>query len=156
MVPVSTEAPFPGGGPWDVVVIGGGNAGLVAALSARRHAPRVLIVERAQAPLRGGNTRHTRNIRCVHGQADEFTTGSYPFAELWRDLCGVGTGPGDERLAELTVRESETVPAWMSAHGVRWQPPLAATTARARITPSAVSRPVHRSPAMTRSSTVVP
>ena len=77
--------------------------------------------------MRGGNTRHTRNIRCVHRRADEFTTGSYPFAELWRDLCGVGTGPGNERLAELTVRESETVPAWMSAHGVSWQPPLAGT-----------------------------
>ena len=127
MGPVSTGAPLPGGGPWDVAVIGGGNAGLAAALAARRHADRVLIVERAQAPMRGGNTRHTRNIRCVHRQADEFTTGSYPFAELWRDLCGVGTGPGNERLAELTVRESETVPGWMSAHGVKWQPPLAGT-----------------------------
>ena len=127
MSPVSTGAPLPGGGPWDVAVIGGGNAGLAAALAARRHAGRVLIVERAQAPMRGGNTRHTRNIRCVHRQADEFTTGSYPFAELWRDLCGVGTGPGNERLAELTVRESEGVPGWMSAHGVKWQPPLAGT-----------------------------
>jgi tricarballylate dehydrogenase len=127
MGPVSTRAPLPGGGPWDVAVIGGGNAGLAAALAARRHTDRVLIVERAQAPMRGGNTRHTRNIRCVHRQADEFTTGSYPFAELWRDLCGVGNGPGNERLAELTVRESETVPGWMSAHGVKWQPPLAGT-----------------------------
>jgi tricarballylate dehydrogenase len=128
------EAPDPGAGaclsggePWDVVVIGGGNAGLAAALSARRHAHRVLIVERAPAPMRGGNTRHTRNIRCVHGRAGEFTTGPYPFDELWRDLCGVGTGPGNEKLAELTVRESETVPAWMSGQGVRWQPPLAGT-----------------------------
>src|SRR5215831_14704154 len=125
--PASTGASPLGGGPWDVVVIGGGNAGLVAALSARRHAHRVLVVERAQAPMRGGNTRHTRNIRCVRRGPDEFTTGSYPFAELWRDLCGVGTGPGNEKLAELTVRESETVPAWMSGHGVKWQPPLAGT-----------------------------
>ena len=65
MSPVSTGAPLPGGGPWDVAVVGGGNAGLVAALAARRHAGRVLIVERAPAPMRGGNTRHTRNIRCV-------------------------------------------------------------------------------------------
>src|SRR5215475_5769165 len=125
--PASTGASPLGGGPWDVVVIGGGNAGLVAALSARRHAHRVLMVERAQAPMRGGNTRHTRNVRCVHRGPDEFTTGSYPFAELWRDLCGVGTGPGNEKLAELTVRESETIPAWMTEHGVRWQRPLAGT-----------------------------
>jgi tricarballylate dehydrogenase len=125
--PASTGASPPGGGPWDVVVVGGGNAGLVAALSARRHAHRVLIVDRAPEPMRGGNTRHTRNVRCVHSRADRFTTGPYSFGEMWRDLCGVGTGPGNEKLAELTVRESGTVPAWMSGHGVRWQPPLAGT-----------------------------
>jgi len=125
--PPSGRASPPGGGPWDVVVIGGGNAGLVAALSARRHTQRVLIVERAPESMRGGNTRHTRNVRCVHSGADGFTSGPYSFDELWRDLCGVGTGPGNEKLAELTVRESETVPAWMAGHGVRWQPPLAGT-----------------------------
>ena len=123
----STGAPSPGGRPWDVVVVGGGNAGLVAAITARRHAQRVLVVERAQASMRGGNTRHTRNIRCVHRQADGFATGPYLADELWRDLRGIGTGPSDEKLAELTVRESESVPAWMSDHGVRWQRPLAGT-----------------------------
>ncbi len=112
---------------WDVVVIGGGNAGLVAAIAARQHARRVLILERAAAAMRGGNTRHTRNIRCVHGQADAFNTGPYLFDELWRDLCGIGTGPSNEELAELTVRESESIPGWMSDHGIRWQPPLAGT-----------------------------
>jgi tricarballylate dehydrogenase len=120
------DSPY-GGEVWDVVVIGGGNAGLVAAMTARRRVPRVLILERAPVEMRGGNTRHTRNIRCVHGQADAFNTGSYLFEELWRDLCGVGTGPSNEKLAELTVRESETVPRWMSEHGIRWQPPLAGT-----------------------------
>jgi tricarballylate dehydrogenase len=127
MAPASTGALPAGGGPWDVVVIGGGNAGLAAALTTRRHARRVLVIERAQAPMRGGNTRHTRNIRCVHAQADAYTSGSYLFGELWQDLCGVGAGPSNEKLAELTVRESESVPAWMSEHGVRWQPPLAGT-----------------------------
>ena len=123
----STGAPSSGAKPWDVVIIGGGNAGLVAAITARQHGQRVLVVERAPAAMRGGNTRHTRNIRCVHAGADGFTTGSYLADELWRDLCGVGTGPSNERLAELTVRESETVPGWMSDHGVRWQRPLAGT-----------------------------
>jgi tricarballylate dehydrogenase len=110
-----------------VVVIGGGNAGLAAALTAARLTGRVLVLDRGQAAMRGGNTRHTRNLRCVHGQADACSPGTYPFEELWRDLCGVGTGPGDEKLAELTVRESETVPQWMTEHGVRWQPPLTGT-----------------------------
>jgi tricarballylate dehydrogenase len=113
------------------VVIGGGNAGLVAALTAGRLVGqvggRVLLLDRGPATLRGGNTRHTRNIRCAHSWSDAYSPGSYLFAELWQDLCGVGTGPSNEKLAELTVRESETVPAWMTGHGVRWQPPLAGT-----------------------------
>ncbi len=112
---------------WDVVVIGGGNAGLVAALTAGRLAGRVLLLDRGPAALRGGNTRHTRNIRCAHGWSDAYSPGTYLAGELWRDLCGVGTGPSNEKLAELTVRESETVPAWMTGHGARWQPPLAGT-----------------------------
>jgi CitB-like protein len=112
---------------WDVVVIGGGNAGLAAALTAARLTDRVLVLDRGAAAMRGGNTRHTRNIRCVHGQADRYSPGTYLFEELWRDLCGVGTGPSNEKLAELTVRESETVPQWMTEHGARWQPPLTGT-----------------------------
>ncbi len=113
--------------PWDVVVIGGGNAGLVAAITAREKASRVLLLERAPAALRGGNTRHTRNVRCVHDSGDQYTPGAYPYDELWQDLCAVGDGPADEELASLTVRESASVPGWMTAHGIRWQPPLTGT-----------------------------
>nr|MDT0662247.1 FAD-dependent tricarballylate dehydrogenase TcuA [Micromonospora sp. DSM 115978] len=113
--------------PWDVVVLGGGNAALVSALSARETGASVLILERAPVVFRGGNSRHTRNIRCVHNQADAYNTGAYRFDELWKDLCGVGTGPSNEALADLTVRESESVPDWMTAHGVRWQPALTGT-----------------------------
>jgi tricarballylate dehydrogenase len=109
------------------VVIGGGNAGLAAALTAGRLADRVLLVDRGPAALRGGNTRHTRNIRCAHSWSDAYSPGSYLFAELCQDLRGIGTGPSNEKLAELTVRESEHLPAWMTGQGVRWQPPLAGT-----------------------------
>ena len=118
--------------PWDVVVIGGGNAALVSALSATDAGARVLLLERAPAVYRGGNSRHTRNIRCAHGAADGYVTGAYPRAELRRDLDGVGTGPSDEALADLTIAESETVPAWMAAHGARWQPALRGTLGLAR------------------------
>ena len=120
------------GGPsapeeWDVVVIGGGNAALVSALTARHSARHVLMLERAPMWLRGGHSRHTRNVRCVHARADAYNTGSYLFDELYEDLCAVGTGPSDEHLAQLTVRASESVPAWMSEHGISWQPPLTGT-----------------------------
>ncbi len=114
-------------GEFDVVVIGGGNAALVAAMSARHHVRRVLVLERSPREVRGGNTRHTRNVRCVHREGGAYNTGSYLHEELWDDLCRVGSGPSDEKLAELTVRESETVPDWMSDHGALWQPPLSGT-----------------------------
>ena len=55
---------------WDVVVVGGGNAALVSALSASESSARVLLLERAPRVFRGGNSRHTRNIRCVHYGGD--------------------------------------------------------------------------------------
>jgi tricarballylate dehydrogenase len=112
---------------WDVAVVGGGNAAVVSALAAADAGARVLLLERAPAVMRGGNSRHTRNIRCVHRAADGYTTGGYAFDELWLDLCGVGSGPSDEALARLTVTESESVPEWMTRHGVRWQPALRGT-----------------------------
>jgi tricarballylate dehydrogenase len=118
--------------PWDVVVVGGGNAALVAALAARKAVSRVLLIERAPRAFRGGNTRHTRNIRCVHRSGDHYNTGPYFYEEVWEDLCKIGTGPSNEELAALTVAESETVPGWMAEHGVRWQRPLTGTLSLGR------------------------
>jgi tricarballylate dehydrogenase len=112
---------------WDVVVVGGGNAAVTAAMAADDLGCSVLVLERAPRHQRGGNTRHTRNIRCVHDDKDEFNSGSYTEDELWSDLCAVGEGPADEELARFTVRESASLHDWMFRHGARWQQPLAGT-----------------------------
>lgn len=112
---------------WDVVVVGGGNAAVVSAMSAHGQGARVLVLERSDVTFRGGNSRHTRNIRCVHGEDFPYNSGAYTYDELWKDLCGVGTGPSNEELAALTVRESETAPQWMLEHGALFQAPLAGT-----------------------------
>ncbi len=112
---------------YDVVVVGGGNAALCAALAARGAGSRVLVIERAPEHMRGGNTRHTRNIRCTHAAADQYFSGAYPEQEHLEDLIGVTGGPANLDLARLAVRESSKLPAWMSAHGVHWQQPLAGT-----------------------------
>ncbi len=62
----------------DVAVIGGGNAGLCAALAAAEGGARVVLLERAPESLRGGNSRHTRDLRYVHDRATPFVTGAYP------------------------------------------------------------------------------
>ncbi len=114
------------GGEWDVVVVGGGNAAVVSAISAEELGARVLILERAPRRMRGGNTRHTRNIRCCHAP-DDYSDAAYSYDELWRDLCEVGEGPNNEQLARFTVLQSESMPRWMQRHGARWQPPLSGT-----------------------------
>src|SRR3546814_18551354 len=50
----------------DVLVIGGGNAALCAALMAREAGASVMILESAPKEWRGGNSQHTRNLRCMH------------------------------------------------------------------------------------------
>ena len=119
-------------GAADVVVVGAGNAGLCAALAAREAGRSVVVLESAPRPYRGGNSRHTRNLRAVHPAADGFVTGPYLFDEFYRDLVSVTGEEIDADLAALTIRESESLPTWMAARGVRWQAPLKGTLSLSR------------------------
>jgi tricarballylate dehydrogenase len=113
--------------PYDVLVIGGGNAGLCAALSAREAGARVLVLEAAPRHFRGGNSRHTRNFRCIHDAPFNGLTDSYSEGEYWADLLDVTGGHTNETLARLVIRDSSSCRQWMSEHGVRFQPALAGT-----------------------------
>src|ERR1700680_1643868 len=112
---------------YDVIVIGGGNAAICAAMTARENGGRVLLLERAPEYMRGGNTRHTRNIRCAHAGADKFFSGPYSDEEFLEDLIAGTGGPTNLDLAKYLVRESNKFPQWMSEHGASWQQPLAGT-----------------------------
>src|SRR5579863_9674988 len=112
---------------YDVIVLGGGNAAICAAIAARHLVPRVLLLERAPEHMRGGNTRHTRNIRCAHATADKFFSEPYSEEEFLDDLIGVTGGPANLELAKFTFRESSKLPQWMTEHGASWQQPLAGT-----------------------------
>jgi tricarballylate dehydrogenase len=111
----------------DVLVIGGGNAALCAALVAREAGARVTLLEAAPREWRGGNSMHTRNLRCMHDAPQDVLTGSYPEEEFWLDLLKVTAGKTDEALARRVIRESATVRPWMRQHGVRFQPSLSGT-----------------------------
>jgi tricarballylate dehydrogenase len=117
---------------FDVIVIGGGNAGLSAALAAREQGAEVLIIERATAHMRGGNSRHTRNLRCVHDRESPYTTGSYSEGEFFDDLVSVTGCLTNPDLARLLIRESRRIPQWMTSHGVHWQKPIAGTLGLSR------------------------
>ncbi len=117
---------------YDVVVVGGGNAALCAAMTAQRAGAAVLLLEAAPEAVRGGNSRHTRDIRYMHDRASAFVTGPYTAEEFWEDLQRVTGGETDEALARLTIAESADLGDWMPAHGVRWQQPLKGTLHLAR------------------------
>jgi tricarballylate dehydrogenase len=112
---------------YDVIVVGGGNAALCAAMAARHIVPRVLVLERAPAHMRGGNTRHTRNVRCAHPTSDKYCSGAYPEEEFFNDLVAVTGVPANPELAKFVIRQSSKLYEWMSEHGASWQPPLAGT-----------------------------
>ncbi len=111
----------------DVLVIGGGNAALCAALTAREAGASVLLLEAAPREWRGGNSMHTRNIRCMHNAPQDVLTEAYPEEEFWQDLLKVTGGRTTEHLTRLVIRESSRCRDWMRRHGVRFQPSLSGT-----------------------------
>lgn len=116
----------------DVLVIGGGNAALCAAISARRAGASVLVLEAAPPFYRGGNTRHTRNMRCAHDSATETLSGPYTEDEFWEDLKRVTQGRTDEELARHMIAQSKEMLTWIVDQGVRFQPSLGGTLSLGR------------------------
>jgi tricarballylate dehydrogenase len=111
----------------DIIVVGGGNAALCAALTAREAGVSVTIIEAAPPEYRGGNSRHTRNMRCMHDAPTDVLTEAYPEAEYFADLLRVTGGQTTECLARMVIRESPHANAWMKSYGVRFQPSLGGT-----------------------------
>jgi tricarballylate dehydrogenase len=113
-------------------VVGGGNAALCAAIAARRAGASVLVVEAAPKFYRGGNTRHTRNMRCAHDSATDWLTGPYSEQEFWEDLLQVTGGDTDADLARMMIDQSKEMLDWIMQQGVRFQPSLGGTLSLGR------------------------
>ncbi|MDO9090249.1 MAG: FAD-dependent tricarballylate dehydrogenase TcuA [Burkholderiaceae bacterium] len=116
----------------DVLVIGGGNAALCAALMAREAGASVTLLEASPRAWRGGNSQHVRNLRCMHDAPQDVLVDAYPEEEFWQDLLKVTGGITNEALARLVIRASSSCRDWMRSHGVHFQPPLSGTLHVAR------------------------
>jgi tricarballylate dehydrogenase len=123
---------------YDVIVVGGGNAALCAALSAREHGAKVLLIERAPEEQRGGNSSYTGGgFRMVHHGAETVKSvvpdlsegeiantdfGEYTAEAYLDDLGRVTQWYCDPDLAELVVRSSTETVQWLHGRGVRFVP----------------------------------
>src|SRR6266581_1044483 len=120
---------------WDVIVVGGGNAALCAALSARESAQRVLVLERAPQDEAGGNSRFTAGLmRIVYNGADDLGRlielsreeiertdfGTYTANQFLDDMARVTEYRCDPDLTEILVKESFPTALWMKKKGLRF------------------------------------
>jgi tricarballylate dehydrogenase len=123
---------------YDVIIVGGGNAALCAALSAREQGGRVLLLERAPVEERGGNSAYTDGLmRVVYEGADDIRAfapdltdeevsvsdfGSYTEADFFDDMGRITQYRTDPDLCEILVRGSKQTLLWMRDQGVRFMP----------------------------------
>jgi len=117
---------------FEIIVAGGGNAGLCAAICAARVGASVCVVEAAPKAWRGGNTRHTRNMRVAHDEGNGILTGPYKVEEYYDDLMRVTDGNTDEILARLTLEKSAELWDFLEVQGVGFQPSLGGTLSLGR------------------------
>ncbi|WP_235820463.1 FAD-dependent tricarballylate dehydrogenase TcuA [Falsiruegeria litorea] len=101
-------------------------------MTAAEAGAKVLILETAPKSYRGGNSRHTRNFRCMHMRPLDPLIEEYDEEEYFADLLKVTDGKTDENLARLAIRHSEECLPWMKERGVRFQPSLTGTLSLAR------------------------
>lgn len=121
----------------DVVVVGAGNAGLVAALAAHEAGARVIVLEAAGESERGGNSRFSGAIfRVAHDGLDairplltesdekvlpKVSVAPYTRQRYVEDWLFTSMGRPPRELVDTVVDGSFETIQWMRRHGVEWE-----------------------------------
>ena len=99
---------------FDVVVVGGGIAGLSCGLAAREAGAEVLLIEKAPQPERGGNTRFAdAQMRFPH-EADDFGPRNYTVDEMFDDLMRISGGRANPDLIRTLCENARGTAEWLT------------------------------------------
>jgi tricarballylate dehydrogenase len=120
---------------YDVIVIGGGNAGFSAAHAAAERGRRVVVLERGTADMAGGNSFFTAGAtRIAHAGLEDIAdfietderhqrtdVPPYSAEEYFADLMKVTEGRTDPELARVLVAEAQDAVRWLHSLGLRYR-----------------------------------
>ncbi len=121
---------------YDIVVVGGGNAGLVAAIEAKNAGANTLLIEKSPKKSRGGNSRLSGGLFRIaypEGTKDfepllkgtnlpkgELEIEPYSKDDFYQKVMKLSEGLSDKRLTEIFVEKSLETVVWMKEQGVQW------------------------------------
>ena len=105
----------------DVVVIGGGIAGLSAAISAMNAGAEVILLEKAPKLQRGGNSAIAdAQIRYPH-EADEYCPTRQTKEDFFDAFMRVSRGRANKELVQVVVDNAADVVDWLTGMGIEWE-----------------------------------
>lgn len=119
----------------DVIVIGGGNAGFSAAHAAAERGRRVVLLERGERHMAGGNSYYTAGAtRIAHDGLESLLdfvepderhevseVPSYPSEDYLADMIKVTDGKTDRAMAEVLVTEAGEAMRWLAGLGLKYR-----------------------------------
>ncbi|MBT0958486.1 FAD-dependent tricarballylate dehydrogenase TcuA [Alphaproteobacteria bacterium KMM 3653] len=121
-----------------VIIAGSGNAALSAGIAALEKGAQVLMLEKAEEPLAGGNTKYTAGAMrfAYDGDADILPLvqnpddprlkvtdfGSYTQEKFASDLLGFNDGRPLTVEQQTLIKESNGAMQWLASHDVKFEP----------------------------------
>ena len=121
-----------------IIIIGSGNAAMCAGIAALERGASVVMYEKAEKILAGGNTKYTAGAMrfCFDGldslrdllkdpederlQITDF--GSYTESKFAADLLNFNNGRPLSEEQEYLISQSHEAMSWLSSHGVKFEP----------------------------------
>ena len=122
---------------FDVLVVGGGNAALTAALSAQEQGGKILLIEKSPKINRGGNSAFSGGLfRTVcngkkevldfipdisETSLESYVIPKYTEDDYYTDIMRSTLGRADPELSQIIVSQSNPTLKWMTLLGVKFE-----------------------------------